>query len=109
MAIRTAHMMRSLGLRDVDVRMNDKVNFVTPQREDYEEMKQDFLNYNDWNTGLSPKEREETILFFTSHGMTRQEAERNVDRNREISKFFNEHPDAGYTFCKGTMISYGRK
>ena len=52
-AIRTAHIMRSLGLREVDVRMNDKVNFVTPQLDDYEEIKQDFLNYNDWNAGLS--------------------------------------------------------
>lgn len=108
-AIRTAHMMRSLGLREVDVRMNDKVNFVTPQLDDYEEIKQDFLKYNDWNAGLSSKQREDTILFFTSHGMTRQEAERNIDRNIEISKFFSEHPDAGYTFFKGTMISYGKK
>ena len=108
-AIRTAHMMRALGLHNVDVRMNDKVNFVTPQSDDYEETKQDFLNYNDWNTGLTQEQRENMILFFTSHGMTRQEAERNIDRNREISAFFEAHPDAGYTFFKGTMISYGQK
>ena len=108
-AIRTAHLMQALGLREVDVRMNDKVNFVTPQRPDYEETKQDFLNFNDWNTGLSPEQREKMILFFTSHGMTRQEAEKNIDRNLEISAFFQDHPTAGYTFFKGTMISYGKK
>lgn len=64
-AIRTAHMMQKLGLREVDVRMKDKVAFVTPAQEDYEQTKQDFLEYNDWN--------------------------------------------AGYTFAKGTMISYGKK
>ena len=108
-AIRTAHLMRALGLREVDVRANDKVNFVTPQSADYEETKQDFLKYNDWNTGLSPEQREKTILFFTSHGMTRQEAELNIDRNLKISSFFEKHPSAGYTFFKGTLISYGKK
>lgn len=64
-AIRTAHMMQKLGLKDVDVRMKDKVAFVTPAQADYEQTKRDFLEYNDWN--------------------------------------------AGYTFAKGTMISYGKK
>ena len=51
------------------------------------------------NTGLSPEQRENTILFFTSHGMTRQEAERIIDRNLKISEFFCEHPDAGYSIA----------
>ncbi|MCI8356741.1 MAG: hypothetical protein HFI51_01140 [Lachnospiraceae bacterium] len=38
-AIRTAHMMQKLGLVDVDVRMNDKVEFITTQYADYEETK----------------------------------------------------------------------
>lgn len=54
-------MMRKLGLKEVDVRMNDRVDFVTPQRADYEQRK------------------------------------------------FQENPNAGYTFVKGTMISYGKK
>ncbi len=43
--------------------------------------------------------------FFTSHGMTRQEAERNNDCNVEISRSFSEHPDAGYTFLKGVYFN----
>ena len=46
-AIRTAHMMQKLGLVDVDVRMNDKVEFITTQSTDYEETKNDFIAYND--------------------------------------------------------------
>jgi len=108
-AIRTAHMMRELGLREVDVRMNDKVSFVTPQNPEYEQIKQDFLQYNDWFSNLSAEERERTIAFFESHGMTRQEAEWFCDRNNVIKEFFDKHPEAGYTFAKGTMISYGKK
>lgn len=108
-AIRTAHMMQEVGLRGVDVRMNDKVCFVTPQNPDYEQIKQDFLQSYDWHAGQSPEERERSIAFLESHGMTRQEAEGFCDRNIMISDFFKQHPDAGYSFFKGTMISYGRK
>ncbi len=108
-AIRNAHTMRRLGLKNVDVRMNDKVNFVTPQREDYEQTKQDFIEYNDWNSGLSAEQKERTIQFLMTHGMTRKEATEYCNRNIEIADYFKENPEAGYTFAKGTMISYGWK
>lgn len=108
-AMRIAHMMRRQGLRDVDVRMNDKVQFVTPQAEDYEQTKQDFVEYNDWNAGLSEEKKEKVIRFLMTHGMSRKEAIGYCNRNVEIADYFKEHPDAGYTFVKGTMISYGRK
>jgi len=108
-AIRTAHIMRKLGLKDIDVRMNDKVDFVTPQREDYEQTKEDYIEYNDWNAGLSVEEKEERIRFLMTHGMSRKEATEYCNRNIEIADYFRTHPDAGYTFAKGTMISYGKK
>lgn len=108
-AIRNAHRMRKAGLKDVAVRMNDRVNFVTPESEDYEQTKQDFVQYNDWNTGLSGEDREERIQFFMTHGMSRKEATEYCDRNIAIADFFQSHPDAAYTFAKGAMISYGKK
>ena len=41
--------------------------------------------------------------------MTRKEASDFCERNIEIATYFQEHPNAGYTFVKGTMISYGKK
>ena len=108
-AIRTAHMMQKLGLKEVDVRMNDKVDFITPQSRDYEQAKQDFIKYNDWNATLSPKELENIINLLMTHGMSRKEATDYCNRNIVIADYFNNHPDAGYTFVKGTMISYGKK
>ena len=108
-AIRNAHRMRKLGLKDVDVRMNDRVDFVTSQREDYEQAKQDFVEYNDWNAGLSAEEKEKAIQFLMTHGMSRKEATEYCNRNIEIDDFFRTHPDVEYTFVKGTMISYGKK
>jgi len=108
-AIRTAHMMRRLGLKQVDVRMNDKVDFVTPDRDDYKQTKEDFVTYNDWNSGLSCEQKENNIRVLMSHGMTRKEAVDYCNRNLEIADYFQNHPEIGYTFVKGTMITYGKK
>ncbi len=108
-AIRTAHIMRKLGLQDISVRMNDKVEFVTPQLQDYEQIREDFLNYNDWESGKSKEEMERTITYMMSHGVSRKDAEEYCTRNVKIAEFFKETPEAGYTFVKGQMISYGRK
>lgn len=108
-AIRTAHMMQRLGLVDVDVRMNDKVEFVTPQLPDYDETKNDFITYNDWASGISGEAREKLIRHLMNHGLSHKEAEDYCDRNVWIAEYFSENPMAGYTFMKGQMISYGKK
>lgn len=108
-AIKTAHIMRKLGLVDVDVRMNDKVEFVTQQSGKYEETKNNFIRYNDWAAGISEEEKEKLILHLMNHGFSRREAEDYCNRNVKIADFFSENPAAGYTFMRGHMISYGRK
>lgn len=108
-AIRTAHMMQKLELVDVDVRMNDKAEFVTPRSSGYDETKSDFIAYNDWNSGISADEKEQLILHLLTHGLSRKEADDYCSRNEKIAKFFSDHPAAGYTFMKGHMISYGKK
>ncbi|MDE6055315.1 MAG: class I SAM-dependent methyltransferase, partial [Lachnospiraceae bacterium] len=108
-AIRTAHMMQKLGLTDVDVRMNDKVEFITPQLPDYAEIRNDFIAYNDWTSGISAEEKEKLIRYLLTHGLSHKEAEDYCNRNVAIAAFFSANPTAGYTFMKGQMISYGKK
>ncbi len=108
-AIRAAHMMRKMGLLDVDVRMNDKVEFVTSQLGEYEEIKQDFIQYNDWAFGLGEKEKEKLTQRLLNRGLSYKEAEAYCNRSVKIADFFAAHPGAEYTFVKGHMISYGKK
>lgn len=108
-AIRTAHMMQKLGLVDVDVRMSDKVEFVTTQSADYDEKKYNFIKYNDWTSGISKEEKEKLILHLLNHGLSRKEAEDYCNRNINIANFFSDNPTAGYSFVNGKMISYGKK
>lgn len=108
-AIKAAHIMQKLGLVDVDVRMNDKVEFVTPKLENYEEAKEDFIQSNNWASCRNPEAEEGLILHLLTHGLTRPEAEAYCRRDRKIADYFSSHSKAGYTFARGLMISYGRK
>lgn len=101
--------MQKLRLEHVDVRMNDKIEFITLEHPQYHQIKQDFLDYNDWNAGLSATEREKVVEHLISHGMDRKEAEDYCNRNVVIAEYFSKHPETGYTFAKGQMISYGKK
>lgn len=108
-AIRAAHTMQRLGLIDVDVRMNDKVEFVTPQSSNYSEINKDFITYNNWTSGILEDEKEQLILHLLTHGLSRKEAEDYCDRNVKVAEFFSNNPAAGYTFMRGQIISYGKK
>lgn len=107
-AMRVPDIMRKIGLHDIMVRMDDKVSYVTPEMEGYEQEKADFLAYNDWNFNLSPEQREKRIQHFISRNMTRKEAENYCDRNKMISEALHAN-DSTYLFFKGHMISAGRK
>ncbi len=108
-AIKAAHILEKLGLADVDVRMNDKVEFTTPRHADYEEAKNDFLQANQWTSGIGQEEENALILQLLPHGLSRSEAEEYCLRNRKIAEYFSSNPAAEYTFTRGIMIAYGRK
>ncbi len=55
------------------------------------------------------EQKEKLILHLLTHGLSRKEAEDYCNRNIEIADFFAENPNAGYTFVRGNMISYGKK
>lgn len=108
-AIRAAHIMQKLGLVDVDVRMNDRVDFVTTQSEKYDKRKHDFIEWNGWTSCIEKSKRESMVLHLMSHGLSRKEAEDYCGRNDKIAGFFSDNPTAGYTSLKGQIISYGKK
>ena len=108
-AMKTAPLMAKLGLREIDVRMNDKVECVSPQLPDYEERKQNFLSYNGWDVDMGEMEQESIIAQFVSHKVSRKDAESFCKRNQMITDYFRGNPQASYIYTKGQMITFGRK
>lgn len=108
-AMKTAHLMEKLGLQEIDIRMNDKVEFVSPLLPDYEERKQNFLSFNGWDRDKTEDELEQIIAQFMSHKVNRKDAEKFCRRNQSIAGYFQENSQASYTYTKGQMITYGIK
>lgn len=109
-AMKVPHLMRKLGLRNVDVRMNDRVTYLAPEQEDYQSMMQRILQTEQWEAEKSVEQAEQLIRHFMNRGTTRKDAEDYIRRQNTIIRHLREHAeDAALTQFIGLMISYGWK
>lgn len=109
-AMKVPHYMKSLGLREVDCRMNDRVTFLEPEKEGYSQSLSDRIMADHWDDKKTETEMEEDIAYFMNHGMNREEAKDYCDRQNGIVKYLKKHrEDAAITEFEGVMISYGWK
>ncbi len=103
-------MMWEEGLADVDVRMNDRVSLICPEREDHEEMLACLLEEKGWTERISAEAEEETVRGFMNHGMDRKEAESHCRRQRKIQRYAAENKAAlRCLHYRGLLVSYGWK
>lgn len=108
--MRLPFYMQQLGLRDIDIRMDDKVMYVNPDMEDYEEKVKDFIEINGWDKSLSFSERENLIERFMSRGIDRVDAEAYIGLQAKIAEFFrNTENRKSFLKVQGLLITYGRK
>jgi transcriptional regulator with XRE-family HTH domain len=109
-AMKTAYRMKKLGLKQIEVRMNDKVSFVHPEMEDYNQTIEDFMEFNDWNHGINETQLETSIQYMINHGMSRKDADRFLRKNYVIADYFKQNNGTvSYTHFIGKMITFGRK
>lgn len=103
-------MMQKEGLADVDVRMNDRVCFVTPKKADYAESVENLLVEKQWEKACSAEEEERIIQQFINHGMDRKEAEDYCRKQRKIQAYVEKNKEnLTYLQWRGLVISYGWK
>ncbi len=107
--MRLPFYMKQLGLQDIDVRMNDKVQLVTPDRKDYEQLVQDFMKIHGWDRPYSISDSEELIEFFMTRGVGRSQAEDFVRLQGSIAEYFKKIEEKAFLHVQGLMIVYGRK
>ena len=108
--MRLPFYMQQLGLHDIDIRMNDKVMYVNPDIQDYEEKVQDFIEINDLNKSFSISSQEGLIETFMNRGIDRVEAEAYVKMQSKIAEFLrNTENRKSFLKVQGLLITYGRK
>lgn len=129
-AMKLPHMMKKLGLKGVEARMNDRISFVAAdneekpcadafgcrseaavrEREACEKRKTDFLAAQGWDRALSEEETESIASAMVSRGMDLKDALFYCRKQNEIAAFAQKMGEAfAYTHARGVMIVYGRK
>jgi transcriptional regulator with XRE-family HTH domain len=107
--MRLPFYMQQLGLHDIGIRMNDKVIYVNPQVEDYEEKVQDFIEINGWDKPFSLSSQEDTIELFMNRGIERAEAIAYIKMQSKIAEYFRNSDKKSFLKVLGLLITYGRK
>ena len=106
-AMKIPNLMKKAGLREIETRMNDKVNLIFPDMADYEQVMGDFLSIHQWDRDVDEKKIMER---FMNHGMDWNEAQDYCQRQREVKEYIKGN--SGNITCvlfSGMMISFGRK
>jgi ubiquinone/menaquinone biosynthesis C-methylase UbiE len=108
--IRAPFYMNNIGLSNIQVRMNDCINYITPDCENYEQVKQEFASYRGWDHEIDDSNREQTIKFYMSRGIERAEVEKLMKFQEMMTRAFHD-PQRQLSFLNviGLMITCGRK
>lgn len=108
--MRLPFYMEQLKLHDIDVRMNDRVEFVRPGMENYEWILQDFIKINGWDKYYEVSNHEDMIKLFMNRGLDRTEAEAYIKKQQIITDYFmNRNKNKTFLKVQGLLIAYGRK
>lgn len=106
--IRIPFILRELGIKDIDVRVQDKVKFANPDDSDeYEKIQKSYLAEKGWKKDDTDGDKI-AVDVLTSRGLSREEAEQLTNNWRQIR---NKIIDEKKPFLKttGFLITYGRK
>ncbi len=108
--MRIPFYMKQIGLKSVDVRMNDKITFITPESEDYIKACEDFASFRGYNFCFEGEGAEQTIKFFMSRGYTRDEMEKYCLSHNKITNYLSHNMGRlSFLMIFGFLITYGRK
>lgn len=109
-AMKIPHYMRKAGLADVGCRMNDRINYVVPGQEDYEQSLRDVICADHWDDEKSGEQMKRDIAYFMNHGMNREEAEGYCRQQNGIVRYLKEESGkAALTKFTGVMVAFGWK
>ena len=108
--VKIPQMMQALGLKDIQVRINDRVKFANPHDDDYEHVYQSMVEANGWNRQYNREEIREYVAAMMDRGLTAEEAERFVDNERLVQNSVQAGYGTEYILEMAcTPITFGKK
>lgn len=106
--IRIPFLLKEFGIRDIEVRIQDKVRFVNPyQVDEYEKLQAAYISEKGWKEE-NAEEDKRAVEVFVNRGLSKEEAEKIITtRNQIRDKIMNEK--RAFLKSTGFLITYGRK
>lgn len=106
--IRLPFLLRSLGIKEIEVRVQDKVKFANPDnKEEYDRLQAAYVSEKGWNRDNSEGDKI-AVEVLTNRGLAREEAEQfTLNWGRMKEKIMNEKK--AFLKTTGFLITFGRK
>jgi len=106
--IRLPFLLRSLGIKDIEVRVQDKVKFANPDNtEEYDRLQTAYVAEKGWKED-NPEEHKRAVEVLANRGLSREEAEQlTLNWKRMKEKIMNEKK--AFLKTTGFLITFGRK
>lgn len=103
--------MESMGLHHIDIRISDRVNYISPQQEplDYQQQREAFIKAHSWHVPISQEKREEVVSRFMNRGASLEEAESYINDEEAIRAYIEENEDIKILKALCLVISSGIK
>ena len=102
--------LKKLGLRDVDVRMNDKITLITKDMEEFGYYRKALAEFRSWNQKKGQQDSSGLIPFMMSRGYKRSEIEDLIRFQEKMTEYMNSEQDEFGIFQYFVfVISFGRK
>lgn len=99
--------MEKIGLKNIDIRVNDYVQFVNPSNKEYKSDMEAFMS-GGYDKKMSEEDKAGFVDYLVKRGITLQEAEHEFEAQLEISNYLYEHQEKAYIVSSNCMfISYG--
>lgn len=106
--IRLPFILRDLGIKDIEVRMQDKVKFADPDNQDtYDRLQRAYVSEKGWkNHNIQADKR--AVEVFMNRGLAREEAEQ-LTQNWGQMRQKIMHEKKAFLKTTGFLITFGRK
>ena len=106
--IRLPFILRDLGIKDIEVRMQDKVKFADPDNQDtFDRLQRAYVSERGWkNHNIQADKR--AVEVFMNRGLAREEAEQ-LTQNWGQMRQKIMHEKKAFLKTTGFLITFGRK
>ncbi|OAA86424.1 methyltransferase [Clostridium ljungdahlii] len=99
--------MEKVGLKNINTRVNDFIQYITPLNSDYREQLEAFMS-GSYSKRMSTEERKKFVSNLINRGLTQQEAEHEFESMKKIMDYLHDNKEnISLVWSNCMFISYG--